>query len=75
MHRVASGYLKLVTCSNLPYLLAVHADTCTNFVRAVGHDLVLLCADFHSIRHCSVYKPVGEVTTAAGHKIDVVGES
>ena len=43
-----------------------------------GHGLALFCADFHSICRCSVYESVGKVlkfTTAATHKIDVVGNS
>ena len=59
------------------YLLAVHANICTNVVRAVGLDLALFCADFHSICRCSVCESVGEVlkfTTDAACKIDVVGK-
>ena len=73
LHRVAPRYLELVTSS----CLAVHANICTDVVRAVGHDFALLSADFHSICHYSVYESVGEVlnfTTAATHTIDVVGK-
>ena len=47
-------------------------------IRAVGHDLALFSADFHSVYRCSIYESVGEVlkfTTAAARTIDVVGES
>ena len=75
LHRVAPRYLKLVTPL---WLLAVHANICTDVVRGVGHDLALFfCADFHSTCLCSVYKSVGDVlkfTVAAAHKIDVVGK-
>ena len=53
-------------------LRAVHANTCTDVARVVGH------AYFHSIRRCSVSESVDEVlqfTIAADHKIDVVGET
>ena len=36
------------------YLLAVHANIYTYVVRAVGYELALSCADFHSIGPCSV---------------------
>ena len=56
MHRVAPRYSKLVTSANFwPFMLI------TDVVRVVGHDLALFCADFHSIRRCSVYEPVDEV--------------
>ena len=72
---------RVPVCSNETHktqLLAVHANICTDVVRAVGHDLVLVFADFHSICHCSVYESLSEVvkfTIAAAHNIDVVGES
>ena len=59
------------------YLLVVHANICTNVVRAVGHHLALFCADFHSIRRCSVFEFIGEIlkpTIPAAHKIDVIGK-
>ena len=74
LHRIASRYLTLVTTE----LLAVHADMCTDVVRAVGHDLALFCANFHSICLCSVYESVCEVLKyiiAVNHKISVVGQS
>ena len=75
MYRVASKYLELLTSSNFwPFMLII----CTDVACAVGHDLALFCADFHSICRCSVYESVDEVlkfTTAAAHEIDVVGES
>ena len=40
LHRVAPRYLKLVTSSNFwPFMLNI----CTDVVRAVGHDLALIC--------------------------------
>ena len=51
---------------------------CTDVVRAVGHDLALFCAGFHSTCRCFVCESVGEVlkiTIAAAHKINVVGKS
>ena len=41
LHRVAPRYLKLVTPL---WLLAVHANICTDVVRGVGHDLALFFA-------------------------------
>ena len=62
LHRVAPRYFKLVTTSNIwPFMLKF----CSDVVRAVGHDLALFCADFHSICRCSVYESVGEVLTVA----------
>ena len=74
LHRVA----QVLETGHLLYLPAVHANTCPHVVRAVGHDLALFCADFHSICCCSVYESVVEVpkvTIVDAHKIDVVGKS
>ena len=74
VHRVVPWYSKLVTTSNL----SAHANICTGVAHALGYDLALLCAHFHSICPFSVYEPVGVVlnfSIAATHKIDVVGES
>ena len=74
LHRVAPRYFKLVTTSNIwPFMLKF----CSDVVRAVGHDLALFCADFHSICRCSVYEFVGvlKFTIAAAYKIDVIGKS
>ena len=71
---VTPRYLKLITSSNFwPFLLKSAV-----VVRAIGYDLTLFCADFHSISCCSVYESVGEVlkfTVAAVHNMNVVGES
>ena len=40
---------------------AVRANICTDVVRAVGHDLSLVLADFYSICRCSAYESLGEV--------------
>ena len=64
-----------------PYLLqllTVHANICSDVVRAADHDLSFFCGDFHSVCRCSVYESVGEVlkfTIAAAHKINVVSKS
>ena len=74
LHRVA----QVLETGHLLYLPAVHANTCPHVVRAVGHDLALFYADFHSICRGSVYEFVGEAlkfTIAAAHKIVVVGKS
>ena len=74
MPTVAPRYFKLVTTSNIwPFMLKF----CSDVVRAVGHDLALFCADFHSICRCSVYEFVGvlKFTIAAAYKIDVIGKS
>ena len=75
LYRVASKYLELVTSSNFwPFMLII----CTDVARAVGRDLALFCADFHSICRRSIYESVGEVLkfiVAAAHKVDVVGKS
>ena len=63
LHRVAPWCLKPVTSNFGPNIFA-------DVVRAVGQDLVLFCADFHSICRCFVYESVGEIlkfTTAAAH--------
>ena len=68
----------MLETGHLLYLLAVHADICTDVFRAVGHDLALVCADFHSMCSCSVYEFVGEAlkfTITATYKTDVVGKS
>ena len=71
---VTPRYLKLITSSNFwPFLLKSAV-----VVRAIGYDLTLFCADFHSISCCSVYESVGEVlklTIAAARKVDVFGKS
>ena len=57
----------LQCCSQVPetghllQILADHTNICTDVVRAVGPDVALFCADFHSICRCSVYDSVGEV--------------
>ena len=66
LHSVAPRYLKLTTSSNY---LAVHANMCTDVLRAGGHDFALFCADFHSICRCSAYEFVGEVPSQM--KMDV----
>ena len=74
LYRVASKYLELVTSSNFwPFMLII----CTDVARAVGRDLALFCADFHSIRTRSFYESFGEVlkfTLVFALTIDVVGE-
>ena len=74
LHRVAPKYLKLITSSNF---LVIHANIYTGVAHAVGQDLGLFCADFHSTCLCSVYKSVSEVlkfTIVSTHKINVVSE-
>ena len=70
----------LQCCSQVPetghllQILADHTNICTDVVRAVGPDVALFCADFHSC-HCIVYESVDEVfkfTIAATCKISVV---
>ena len=72
LHRVAPRYLKLVTFSNFwPFMLI---STLIFFNPLV---MVLLLSVLTSICRCSVYESVGEVlkfTTAAAHKIDVLGK-
>ena len=76
------GFGEAVTACDMhePYLLsllAVHANIFT-YVCAVGHDLPLFCADFHSIYRCSIYWSVDEVlkfTIAANHKTNVISKS
>ena len=66
----------LQCCSQVPetghllQILADHTNICTDVVRAVGPDVALFCADFHSICRCSVSESVDEVlqfTIAAAH--------
>ena len=44
--------------------MAVHANICTDVVRAVGIDLALFCVNFLSICGYSVYESVGEVLSS-----------
>ena len=72
------GCSQVSETGHLLKLLAVHANIRTDVVHAVGHDLTLFCADFHSTCRCSVYESVGEVlkfSIAATRKIDAVGKS
>ena len=75
LHRIAPSYLKLVTSSNFWLFMLISALMLFMLLVMI---LLLSCADFYSICRCSVYESVGEVlrfTTAAAHKIDVVGKS
>ena len=75
---LVQGCSQVLETSHLIQLLAVHADICTDVVRAVGHDSVLFCTDFHSTCRCSVYESVGEVlrfNIPSSYKIDDVCKS
>ena len=56
VQRVAPRYLKL---------RAGHTNIFTDVAHAVGHELALFCADFHSIHPFSVYESVAEVAEVA----------
>ena len=74
----AQGCSQVLETGCLLQLLAIHANICTDVVHAVGHDLALFCADFHSICWCSVYESVCEVLKfpiAATHRINVFSKS
>ena len=76
---LAQGCSQVLETGHLLWLLAAHTNIFTAVVLAVGHDLALFCADFHSILRCSVYRSVGEflkITSDSAHKIniDVVGK-
>ena len=72
LYRVASKYLELVTSSNFwPFMLII----CTDVARAVGRDLALFCADFHSIRTRSFYESFSKVlnfTIAAAYIVGCI---
>ena len=48
-------------CMCVCLVLSVNAAVCADVVCAVGHDVALFCADFHSICPCFVCESVGEV--------------